>query len=369
MNVSVSKADLVRELSVVVRAVERKSSIPILSNACLVARGGALTLTGTDLETGLRTSCPAKVKKDGSGTLPAKQLLGYVKLLPEGNVDINFADGWATVKAGCSHGRIAGMGVDNYPTLPAMPAPVCELPAKALAGLIEKTIKAVSREESRFTLSGALFVIEADGYVMVATDGHRLAYAKHKARVSANPARHLIPRKAMVEFVELASTADADTPVSFASDNDHIFLAVAGRVLITRKLTGTFYDYVRILPKKFSVSVTANREALRDALARAQEFIDKRSQVVKLTLANNQLGITASADETCELAESVAVDYTGEPLEIAFNVSYLLDFLNVINAERVCLSLNGAQSPAELSPANDASYRYVVMPIKTWPSQ
>src|SRR3954454_1591300 len=156
MEFTVSKSDLVRELSLSQGVVEKKTTIPILSNVLLEASGDRLYLTATDLDLGLRTSCPAKVKKEGSGTIPAKKLLDYVRLLPDAEITVKFGDNnWASLTCGRSRTRIAGMSRESFPELPAMPASVAEIPCAQLSGMIGKTMFAISMEESRFTLNGA----------------------------------------------------------------------------------------------------------------------------------------------------------------------------------------------------------------------
>ena len=204
MEFTVSKADLVRELSLSQGVVEKKTTIPILSNVLLEASGDRVTLTATDLELGVRCSCAARVKKEGAGTVPARKLLDYVRLLPEGDVQMKFLENhWVNITCGRSKTRIAGMSRDSFPELPKMPDPIAEIPVKSLASLIARTSFAISMEESRFTLSGALLLLRPDSMTMVATDGHRLAYVQTPCE---NPGvgqqfRALIPKKAMGELV------------------------------------------------------------------------------------------------------------------------------------------------------------------------
>src|SRR5471030_124243 len=183
MEFTVSKADLVRELSLSQGVVEKKTTIPILSNVLLEAREDRLYLTATDLDLGLRTSCPAKVKKEGSGTIPARRLLDYVRLLPDADITVKFGDNhWASFTCGRSRTRIAGMSRESFPELPHMPEMVAEIPSKLLASMISRTQFAISLEESRFTLNGALLLLRTDATLMVATDGHRLAYVESAAQ-------------------------------------------------------------------------------------------------------------------------------------------------------------------------------------------
>ena len=168
MEFTVSKADLVRELSLSQGVVEKKTTIPILSNVLLEARGDRLFLTATDLELGLRTSCPARVKKEGSGTIPARKLLDYVRLLPDADITVKFTENnWANFTCGRSRTRMAGMSRESFPELPAMTETIAEIPVKQLSAMIARTMFAISMEESRFTLNGALLLLGDKKLTMV----------------------------------------------------------------------------------------------------------------------------------------------------------------------------------------------------------
>src|SRR5579863_10098521 len=218
MELTVSKTDLARELGLSQGVVEKRTTIPILSNVLLEASGDRLTLTATDLELGIRSECPARVKKEGAGTLPARKLLDYVRLLPEGDVNIKFLENhWASITAGRSKTKIAGMSRESYPELPVMPDVISEIPCKQLASMITRTVFAISMEESQFTLNGALLLLKEDGLVMVATDGHRLSLVeKHVALPGLTaPFKALLPKKAMAEILKLASD-NGDKQVEFS---------------------------------------------------------------------------------------------------------------------------------------------------------
>src|SRR5689334_22810008 len=214
MEFTVSKSELVRELSLSQGVVEKKTTIPILSNVLLEAAGDRISLTATDLELGIRCSCPARVKREGSGTVPAKKLLDYVRLLPEGDVNMKFLENhWANITAGRSRTRIAGMSRESFPELPEMPPAIAEIPVKTLTSMISRTAFAISMEESRFTLNGALLLLRPEGLTMVATDGHRLAYVQAdpaSSGTSDKPFRALVPKKAMNELTKLADDAGED---------------------------------------------------------------------------------------------------------------------------------------------------------------
>jgi DNA polymerase III subunit beta len=371
MEFTVSKADFVRELSLSQGVVEKKTTIPILSNVLIEAVGDRIVLTATDLELGIRCSCPARVKKEGSGTVPARKLLDFVRLLPEGDVTVKFLENhWASITAGRSRTRIAGMSRESFPELPQMPAKIAELPVKIVATMIARTQFAISTEESRFTLSGALLVMSPETLTMVATDGHRLAYVQTKAesgQVDTN-FRALVPKKAMGELVKLADGADGENAkANFSGDDNHLFFEVGDRLLITRKLTGNFPDFERALPKDHNLVAKLQKDEIRAAIERVAQFADERSRAIRVQFTNGEVKIFSSSVEMGESEETVNSEYQGPDLEIGFNAQYLLDFLRAISQDQVAFELKDQKSAGELRPAGEAisdTYRYVVMPMR-----
>jgi len=285
MEFTVSKTDLVRELSLSQGVVEKKTTIPILSNVLVEAVGDRINLTATDLELGIRSSCPARVKKPGAGTIPAKRLLDYVRLLPDADLDVKLQENqWASLVCGRSRTRIAGMSRESFPELPQMPDPLAQIPVGLLSSMIQKTIFAISMEESRFTLNGSLLLLKNNSLGMVATDGHRLAMVENAVDLAGvtTPFRALLPRKAMGEILKLAQDASPDATIQFSGDENHLFFQLGDRLLLSRKLTGNFPDFERVLPKDHPHSVVLDREELRKSIERVAQFSDERSRAVRI---------------------------------------------------------------------------------------
>ncbi|MBK9170366.1 MAG: DNA polymerase III subunit beta [Bryobacterales bacterium] len=375
MEFTVQKADLVRELGLSQGVVEKKTTIPILSNVLLEASGDRLSLTATDLELGIRCSCPAKVKKEGSGTVPAKKLLDYVRLLPDGELTLKFLDNhWASITCGRSRTKMAGMSRESFPELPPMPEATAELPAPLLASMITKTIFAISAEESRFTLNGALLVIREDEgaapvSVMVSTDGHRLAYIEHTGEVPPpkEAVRVLIPRKCMAELVRLAQEAGPESRVNLAGDDNHLFFQIGARLLITRRLAGNFPDFERVLPRDNTQVATLDREDIKAAVERVAQFADERSRAIRILFSANEVKVFTSSTDTGESEELVPSTYSGPDIDIGFNAAYLIDFLRAVSQDQVSFQLKDHKSAGELCPVGDPAsfrYRYVVMPMR-----
>jgi len=371
MEFTVNKSDLVRELSLSQGVVEKKTTIPILSNILLETAGDRIVLTATDLELGIRCSCPARIKKEGAGTVPARKLLDYVRLLPEGDVNMKFLENhWVSITSGRSRTRITGMSRESFPELPQMPEPIAEIPVKILASMIARTSFAISTEESRFTLNGALLLMRPEGLTMVATDGHRLAYVQVKPADSGNldkPFRALVPKKAMAELIKLAEDAGTDVKAIFAGDDNHLFFQVGHRLVMTRKLTGNFPDYERVLPKDHQHTATLARNEIRSAIQRVAQFADERSRAIRVQFTSGEVRVFSSSVETGESEESVLSEYEGPDLEIGFNAQYLMDFLGSVSQDKVAFELKDQKSAGELRPAGDSipdQYRYVVMPMR-----
>src|SRR6516165_1337198 len=300
MEITVSKFELLRELTATQGVVERKTTIPILSNYLFEAAGDRLSLTATDLDLSLRTSCNAKVKKEGSCTIPARKLHDYVKLLPDADITIKLLENhWVSIRCGRSNTKMVGMAKSNFPSLPVFPtAGVVKIPAQVLRGMIAKTGFAIANEESRYTLNGALLVLKPESITMVATDGHRLAHIEHhssKFPVSGEM-RVLVPKKAMAELSTLLSVTDAPA-VEFAKDESTLFFRVGGRLLTSRQLTGQFPNYEAVLPKDNNKSVDLDAEDLSAAIQRVAQFADERSNAIRMRVEKDELKVSSSNTE------------------------------------------------------------------------
>ena len=271
MEITVSKFELLRELTATQGVVERKTTIPILSNYLFEASSDKLSLTATDLDLSLRTSCNAKVKKEGSCTIPARKLHDYVKLLPDADITIKLLENhWVSIRCGRSNTKMVGMARSNFPSLPVFPtAGVVKIPAQVLRAMIAKTGFAIASEESRYTLNGALMVLKPESITMVATDGHRLAHIERsgeKFEGVSGELKTLIPKKAMDELKSLLDSTDAET-IEFAKDESTLFFRIGPRLLTSRQLTGQFPNFEAVLPKDNNKSVTLHGDELSAAIS------------------------------------------------------------------------------------------------------
>jgi len=369
MEFSVTKSALLNELNITQGVVERKTTIPILSNLLVEARDGRITITATDLELSVRTSCDAKVKKEGAGTIPAKKLLELVRLLPEGEIKFKLLDNhWVEIVSDRKKYKLVGMAKENFPALPAMPHVLVKIPAALLEGLISKTKFAISMEESRYTLNGGLLILKPDTLAMVATDGHRLALAEtdHKLAGLNGEVKVLIPKKAMDEVEKLSAGSREESKVDFAKDESHLFFQLGHRLLISRILTGQFPNYEAVLPRDNNKSVVIERVELNDAVRRVSQLADQRSHAVKFAVSGDGIDISASSPEYGEAKETIEKEYQGEPIAIGFNSSYVLDFLAAAADGPISVELKDEQSAGQMRPLADESYRYryIIMPMR-----
>jgi DNA polymerase-3 subunit beta len=372
LEISISRADLLRELTAAQSVVERKTTIPILSNFLFEADDDRLTITATDLDQSLRTSTTAKVKKPGACTIPARKLYDYIKLLPEGEISIKLMDNhWVQIRAGRSNTKMVGMARANFPTVPEFPETgALKVSVAALRSMISKTIFAISNEESRYTLNGALLVLKSESMAMVATDGHRLAHIERFGETISGVSgekKTLIPRKCLGELSSLLANTEDDT-LEFADDEQTLYFRIGGRVLTSRKLTGQFPNYEAVLPRDNNKFVIVRSEDLMGAIQRVAQFADERSGAIKIRMEQNELKISSSSTDSGESEDTIETPYSYDPLVVGFNSAYLLDFLKAIgNTGEVRLEFKDAQSAGQMRPeesGEDSKYRYILMPMR-----
>ena len=372
MEITVSRQDLVRELTATQSVVERKTTIPILSNFLLEAEDDRLSLTATDLDQAIRTSATVKVKKPGACTIPARKLYDYIKLLPDGDISIKLLENhWVQIRSGRSNTKMVGMARANYPQVPEFPAvPATSIPIAALKALIARTIFAISNEESRYTLNGALLILKAESLAMVATDGHRLSFVEkpnENLEGISGEKRVLIPRKALQELQQLLGSTEAEK-VDFADDEHTLFFRIGHRTLSTRKLSGQFPNFEAVMPRDNTKFAVVRSSELSAAIQRVAQFADERSGAIRLRLEGNELRISANSTESGESEDTIDTPYSSDPIMVGFNSIYILDFLKALGNEgEVRLEFKDSQSAGQMRPEDPEAeyrYRYVLMPMR-----
>jgi len=369
MEFTVRKFDLLQELTLIQGVVERKTTIPILANVLVRAGGSELGVIATDLDIGLKSVCPIKLTTAGTMTLPAKRLYEIVRALPDKEIKFKRGDAnWVTVTCGSSRFRIAGLPEEDFPAIAEPKAGGIGLNAAVLAKLIAKTIFAISTEDSKYTLSGALLVLKPGSVTMVATDGHRLAHVEKQESLEdvTEEVRVLLPKKAMGELAKMISEDSEASRILFSRDENHLFFDMGKRLLVARMLTGNFPNFEAVLPRNNDRIFGVDREEIASAIKRVAILSDERSRTVRMMIGPGSLEIAASHSDLGEAHETMEIEYSKEPIQIGFNFQYLLDFLGNAEEKNISFEFKDGESAAQLRAASgaDYSYRYVVMPMR-----
>jgi len=368
MELVVHKNDLLRELQLFQGIVERKNTIPILANVLMEAKGDQIRLLATDLEVGLRSSCPAVIAKEGTLTLPAKKLYEIIKSLPETDVRIAEDHNGVKVAADKFDSRMQTQPPQDFPAVPDPGGSAgAVLDASAIRSMVAKTQFAITGEDTRYFLNGALFILQPDAMVLVATDGHRLAHVVVPRASGPGPrdeSRAILPRKTLWELARLL--ADDGGEVTYERSENHLFFGVGSRMLISRVIDGQFPAFERVIPKGNDRHIEFERERLTSAVRRVALLSNERSKAVKFGVEDGRVEVTSSSPEFGEAREVIPVEYDGGAMQICFNAQYVLDFLNVVDTDQVMLELKDEASQAVLKPvgAEGYDYTYVIMPMR-----
>ena len=370
MELVVRKTDLLRELQLFQGIVERKNTIPILANVLIEANGDEVKLLATDLEVGLRSKCTASVAKGGSLTLPAKKLYEIVKALPETDVRIEEDRNGVKVAADRFDSRMQTLPREDFPSLPEGTGTYsASLQREVLKQMVSKTQFAITGEDTRYFLNGALFILRPDSMSLVSTDGHRLALitVKRDARGKPKPedeVRVILPRKTLLELGRLLAEGEGD--IQYERGENHLFFDIGGRLLISRMIDGQFPAFERVIPKSNDKRVEFDRDRLTSAVKRVALLSNERSRAVKFQIDKGKVEIASSSPEFGEAKEALMVDYAAAPVTICFNAQYVLDFLGVVETDSVSLEFKDEMSQAVMKPigADGYEYTYVIMPMR-----
>lgn len=367
MDFVVKKGQLFKELQYVQGVVERKATVPILSNLLLELSGNSLAVTATDLDVTVQCSSAATVNVSGSAAVSAHKLFDIVRLLPE--ADIHFKSGsgnWIHINCERSRFKVASLSRDDFPDIPVLEGTTLTLPAAALRYMINRSIFAITQEESRYTLNGALMIIQPERMMLVTTDGHRLVLITHAVEMPKleEEVRVLVPKKTLAELSKI--TAEEVLSVEFGRTENHLFFQAGDRLLVSRVLTGQFPNYEMVIPQGNDRQVLLNTLDFSDALRRVAVMADDQSHAVRFSIKDSQLDISSASTDYGEARESLPAIYDGDPMEIGFNAAYLLDFLNAVDTEQVRIELKDQETQGLLRPEvlEEYDYSYVVMPMK-----
>jgi DNA polymerase-3 subunit beta len=369
MNFTIEKDIFLKGLARVQGIVEKRNTIPVLSNVLLEGIDGELRLTATDLEVGMQSTYPANIRKPGKITVSAKKLYEIIKELPDNEISFNAKDNcWIEVECGKAQFNIVGLSADEFPNFPVPDkAHFISLASSLCKEMIEKTFFAVSQDESKYNLNGIFCQVQEENKKLrlVATDGHRLSMIDKKveaAEISELSKGIILPRKGILELKKLAEEGEGDLQLGFMDNN-----AVVSKdqtVIIMRLVDGEFPDYSRVIPKsneqKASIAVDPFLHALRRMIILSSE----KSRGVKMNFKTNLLEVSSSNPELGDAREELDIEYQGPELSVGFNARYLLDILQVQDQDRICMILKDNLSPGLVTPIDEDGYLAVVMPMR-----
>ena len=365
MKISISHDAILNPLQMVNNVIERRHTLPILSNVLLSVKDEILSLTGTDLEVEMINSCPTINSVDCETTLPGRKLLDICKALPEGsNLEIILDDERATLKSGRSRFTLSTLSSSEFPSIDALISPFeFNISQKVFKKLIDQTQFCMAQQDVRYYLNGLMLELSDDQIIAVATDGHRLAFCKSNLDLQPNETRQVIvPRKAINEISRLLE--DSDDEIKISLSENHIRVSFSNVIFTSKLIDGKFPDYQQVIPQKGDNEVKSDRQNLHQAFNRTSVLSNEKYRGMRLQLGDNQLTATVHNPEQEEAEEIIDVNYTGDEFEIGFNVAYLLDALSAIKSDDVVMQLTDSNHSCLLFGADDVDSQYVVMPMR-----
>jgi DNA polymerase III subunit beta len=367
MNLTITKEQILNGLQAVQNVVSSRTTLPILSNVLLRAEGERLEFTATDLDVTVACSVEAKVKKAGATTVPVRKLFGIVRELSGGELDLEVDDkNVCSVRSGTSFYKIHGIGADEFPPMPKFKDDKkVTLTQETTKSMLGKTSFAISTDESRYVLNGVFISLKDHKMTVVATDGRRLALADEEVEVSEkSQGEFIIPAKAVNELNRLLQEK-GDVEIKFG-ENQAAFKLKDDQgfsiLVLTKLIEGNYPNYRQVIPSETKERVPLVREEFLHALRRAEIMTSEKANSVKLTFSKNSLAITANSPEVGEARESLAVNYKGKEIAIAFNPKFLIEPLNALTEDEIFFELTDELSPGVLKI--NGPFLYVVMPMR-----
>jgi DNA polymerase III subunit beta len=367
MNLTISKEQIINGLQAVQNVVSTRTTLPILSNVLLRADGDKLELTATDLDVTIACAVEAKVKKPGASTVPVKRLFGIVRELSNSEIDLEVDDkNVCTIRSGPSFYKINGLSADEFPPMPKFKEEKkVVLPQETVKGMMKKTSFAISTDESRYVLNGIFFSLKDHKLTMVATDGRRLALVDEEADIAeTSHGEFIVPAKTVNELNRLLQDK-GELELRYAENQASFNLKDekgSSVLIVTKLIEGNYPNYRQVIPSETKERVALVREEFLHALRRAEIMTSEKSNSVKLSFGKNKLEITANSPEVGEAKESLAVNYKGPEMAIAFNPKYMIDPLNALPNDELFLELIDELSPGVLKI--NGPFLYVVMPMR-----
>ncbi|MFZ3089090.1 MAG: DNA polymerase III subunit beta [Nitrospirota bacterium] len=364
MRFKIGRKELLMGLQRVQGVVEKKVTMPILSNIKIETDSDAIRLTATDLEIGITSSAKGEIQEKGGIAISAKKLYEIVRELAEGDINITVAEGGRfELRSGSSLFALMGAPVEEYPAIPEIEkGKLISLEKKPLSDMIKKTLFAVGENDTRYILNGALLNLTKNSIQFVGTDGHRLAVIKKEIKGGAETTA-IIPKKALIEVKRLIDE-EGDENIEMGFGKNLVLFKKGNTEIISRLMEGTYPNYQQVIPQKNEIKIEVNKKNLEGALRRVSILSREKSNAVKIELSDGRLTCTSSNPDMGEATEDIPVEYKGLPLSMGFNARYILDNLSVIDGDAIILELQDPLSPCIIRDKADKDYLCVVMPMR-----
>jgi len=365
MNIQINRETLLKPLTAVTSIVEKRHTLPILSNLLLEAKQNKIHLTATDLEMQISLSVDSATTGDFSTTISAKKLLDICRSLPDSS-EINMLtnESRITLKAGKSRFNLQTLPAADYPVMTKTigTSTTLTIGQHQLKDLLKQVEFAMAQQDIRYYLNGLLFEISGNQLNIVGTDGHRLSFTSTELKESYEKQDVILPRKTVVELIKLLDDSDEDVQIELASNQ--VNFSFSNFKIISKVIDGKFPDYNRVIPAGHQNSFTADRVGVLLAMQRASILSNEKYRGIRMVLSNNNLKLISTNSDQEEAEEELEVNYTGDTLDIGFNVTYLIDVLNNTNSEQATFSFADANSSCLITVPNNTNYKYVVMPMR-----
>ncbi|HEY6011806.1 MAG TPA: DNA polymerase III subunit beta [Nitrospirota bacterium] len=370
MKLKIKKEEILKGLQRIQGVVEKKNTMPILSNMLFTAEGKNVDIVATDLEIGLRGRYTAEVEKPGSVTVSAKKMYEIVRELPEEDIQISVDDSnWVKVRSGHSQFKLVGLPKDEYPALPDVAEEgMIAIEGETLRDMIKKTLYSVGENDARYVLNG-LFVhmTQTKGGLnirMVGTDGHRLSMIDRVVDAKHKEESIIIPKKAMMELRRILEEDAPQAELRLGFSKNHALFKRDGLVMVSKLIDGNYPNYLQVVPAKSTKKVIVSKDVFTHAVKRVSILSKEKTNAVKLQLEKDRLILSTNNPEVGEANEELGVDYKGEAISIGFNSRYLMDVLTAMERQNIALELSDALSPCLITEEGDEHYKCVVMPMR-----
>jgi len=370
MKLKIKKDEILKGLQRIQGVVDKKNTMPILSNMLLVADGKGIEIIATDLEIGLRGRYAAEVEKPGAVTVSAKKMFEIVRELPEEDIQIRVEEGnWVKIVSGHSQFKLVGLPKEEYPSMPDVAEEgMITLDGETLRDMIKKTLYAAGENDARYVLNG-LFVhlSPAKGGLnirMVGTDGHRLSMIDRIVEAKHKEESVIVPKKAMIEIRRLLEEDSSQEGFQIGFSKNHALFKRDGLVMVSKLIDGNYPNYQQVLPTQNTKKVSVSKDIFTHAVKRVSILSKEKTNAVKLQLEKNTLVLSTNNPEVGEANEELSINYTGESISIGFNSRYLMDVLMAMDRDTITLELNDSLSPCLVKEEGNDAYKCVVMPMR-----